>query len=178
MKKILSKSFFNRPTLIVAEELIGKFLIQKQGKNQTAYMIMEVEAYDGFDDRASHAYRGKTVRNEIMFGEAGNWYVYFIYGMYNVLNIVTGEKEYPAAILIRGIEGIQGPGKLTKFLHIDKKLNKKKASPKSGLWVEDKGVVINKKKIKKTPRIGVIYAGPIWSKKKYRFVLETNPRRP
>ncbi|OGY68200.1 MAG: hypothetical protein A3H63_00050 [Candidatus Harrisonbacteria bacterium RIFCSPLOWO2_02_FULL_45_10c] len=104
-----------------------------------------------------------------MFGEAGHWYVYFTYGMHWLLNIVTGPKEYPAAILIRGVAGINGPARLTKALHINKKFDGKKADKKSGLWVEKRGVA--KLKIKKGPRIGVDYAGPIWSKKNFRFFL-------
>ena len=91
--------------------------------------------------------------------------------MYQMLNIVTGPKNYPAAILIRGLEGVNGPGKLTKRLKINKVLNNKKAVPKNGLWIEDRGVKIKKKDIKKSARIGVGYAGPVWSKKKLRFFI-------
>ncbi|MFQ5661961.1 MAG: DNA-3-methyladenine glycosylase [Candidatus Paceibacteria bacterium] len=169
MKKQLNKAFFEEKALKVAQNLLGKFLVIK-GK---AYMITEVEAYDGFRDKASHAHKGKTARNEVMFGEAGYWYVYFVYGMYNMLNIVTGKKDYPAAVLIRGVEEVNGPGKLTKILKIDRKFNKKKAEKKTGLWIEDRGVKIKKKEIKRTPRIGVQYAGSC-AKKPYRFVLIEN----
>jgi DNA-3-methyladenine glycosylase len=175
--KVLKSSFFNRPTLTVAEELLGKFLVRRIGKKTIGFMITEVEAYDGFKDKASHAHRGKTKRNEIMFGEAGHWYVYFTYGMHWMLNIVTGEKDYPAAVLIRGIEGVSGPARLTKFLNIDKKLHGEPARRKSGLWIEDRGIKIPTKEIQKTPRIGVSYAGPIWTQKPYRFVLK-NPGAP
>lgn len=182
MRKILNKSFFRRPTLKVAEDLLGKFLIRKSGKKEISAMITEVEAYDGFDDKASHAHYGKTKRNEVMFGVAGYWYVYFVYGMHNMLNIVTGKKNYPAAVLIRGITTIErqglsigemfdGPGKLTNKLKIDRNFNKKKAEKKTGLWIEDRGIKIEKKEIKKTPRIGVDYAGTC-AKKLYRFVLK------
>lgn len=172
MKKILTKSFFERPTCIVAEELLGKFLVMKKSQKEITLMITEVEAYDGVKDKASHAHRGKTDRNSIMFSEAGYWYVYLVYGMHHMLNIVTGDKDYPAAVLIRGIEGISGPGRVTKHLGISQHHNKKKAELDSGLWIEDRGVKVNKKNIKKTPRVGVEYAGPVWSKKLYRFVLE------
>lgn len=178
MQKILNKSFFRRPTLEVAEDMLGKFLVKKADKKKISAMITEVEAYDGFDDKASHAHNGKTKRNEVMFGVAGYWYVYLVYGMHNMLNIVTGKKNYPAAILIRGISAwekdtkvqIDGPGKLTKFLKIDRSLNKKKAEKKTGLWIEDRGIKIEKKEIKKTPRIGVSYAGEC-AQKPWRFVL-------
>ena len=90
-------------------------------------MITEVEAYDGFADRASHAARGKTPRNAPMWGKAGAWYVYFVYGVHEMLNIVTREEEYPAAVLIRGVEGISGPGRLTKKLAIGRALNGKES---------------------------------------------------
>lgn len=171
MKKVLTKEFFERNTLKVAENLLGKYLVRKVGGKEIALRINEVEAYDGFDDKASHAHKGKTERNKVMFGEAGNWYVYLVYGMHNMLNIVTDKEHYPAAILIRGAGDISGPGRLTKFLKIDKKLNGKKASVQTGLWFEDRGELADKKKIKRTARIGVDYAGLIWAEKDYRFVL-------
>ncbi|KKR46919.1 MAG: hypothetical protein UT90_C0014G0008 [Parcubacteria group bacterium GW2011_GWA1_40_21] len=171
MRKILTKKFFERSALEVAENLLGKYLVRKIGDKEIALKINEVEAYDGFEDKASHAHKGKTERNKVMFGEAGKWYVYLVYGMHNMLNIVTGGKDYPAAILIRGGEGVSGPGRLTKFLKISRKLNGKIASFETGLWLEDRGEIVNKKKIKRTSRIGVDYAGPIWAKKDYRFML-------
>lgn len=134
-------------------------------------MITETEAYDGPDDKASHAHRGKTARNEVMFREAGFWYVYLVYGMHHMLNIVTGKKEYPAAVLIRGAGEYDGPGKLAKALRINRQQNGKKAGRLGGLWIEDRGVSISKRRIQKTPRIGVAYAEE-WAKKPYRFVLK------
>ena len=177
MKRILTKKFFERATLIVARDLLGKFLVRKKGKKEIAHMITEVEAYDGHKDQGSHAHRGETARNKVMFGEAGVWYVYFVYGMYDMLNVVTSPREYPAAILIRGVEGINGPGRLTKKLGITRQLNGKGAVRTSGLWIEDRGVNINKKDITSTPRIGVNYAGPVWSKKPYRFILKKHESR-
>lgn len=171
MRRILDKIFFEKNTLEVAKGLLGKYLIRKIGDKEIALKINEVEAYDGFEDKASHASKGKTERNKIMFDEAGNWYVYLVYGMHNMLNIVTDKEHYPAAVLIRGAGEIDGPGKLTKFLKINKKLNGGNASIKTGLWIEDRGELVDEKKIKRTPRIGVDYAGPTWSKKEYRFIL-------
>lgn len=171
MRKILGKNFFEKDTLKVAENLLGKYLVRKIGDKEIVLRINEVEAYDGFEDKASHAHKGKTERNKVMFGEAGNWYVYLVYGIHNMLNIVTGKADYPAAILIRGAGDISGPGKLTKFLKIDRKLNDEIASVGSGLWFEDRGESVDKKKIKRTSRVGVDYAGPIWAKKDYRFIL-------
>lgn len=169
---ILKEKFFDRPTLAVAKDLLGKYLVRRYRGKIISAMITEVEAYDGLKDKASHASRGMTPRNKIMFGPAGYWYVYFTYGMHWILNIVTGKEGYPAAVLIRGIEGINGPARVTKFLRIDKKLNGKKADKRNGLWIEDRGIRIKPSRIKKSPRIGVDYAGPVWAKKAYRFYIE------
>ncbi|TSC68105.1 MAG: DNA-3-methyladenine glycosylase, partial [Parcubacteria group bacterium Gr01-1014_72] len=90
MGRVLPQKFFNRPTLTVALSLIGCVLVRRRGKRVVRMTITEVEAYDGFKDKASHAHRGETRRNAPMFGEAGSWYVYFTYGMHWMLNIVTG----------------------------------------------------------------------------------------
>ncbi len=172
MKQALKPDFFNRPVVRVAQDLLGKFLVVKNRGKVVALMITEVEAYDGFKDKASHAARGQTSRNKPMFGPAGRWYVYFVYGNHFMLNIVTGKKDYPAAVLIRGVEGIKGPGRLTKRFKIDKNFNNLPATKKSSLWLEDRGVMIKKSEIKKSPRIGVSYAGPVWSKKLYRFWID------
>lgn len=171
MRKILARDFFERDTLVVARELLGKYLVRRIKGKEIAMMITEVEAYDGFEDKASHAHRGETARNKPMFGDAGVWYVYLVYGMYEMLNIVTGRKGYPAAILIRGVREISGPGRLTKSLQISRAQNNKRAVFEYGLWIEDRGIIIPDNKIKKTPRIGVPYAG-VWAKKRYRFVLK------
>lgn len=168
--KLLTQGFFEQSTLLAAEQLLGKFLV-RDGK---PFMITEVEAYDGFEDKASHASRGETPRNKVMFNDAGVWYVYFVYGMHHLLNIVTSVKGYPAAVLIRGVEGISGPARLTKVLGIDWQMNEQKAVPKSGLWIEDRGIIIAKSHIEKTPRIGVAYAGEEWAGKPWRFVLKTD----
>jgi DNA-3-methyladenine glycosylase len=170
-KRILSKAFFNRPTLIVAQELLGKYMVVRKNGKEIAEMLTEVEAYDGPKDKACHAYRGETPRNFVMFGEAGQIYIYFTYGMHWMLNIVTGAKGYPAAVLIRGTDTTTGPARVTKKFGIDKSFNNKKAARSSGLWFEDRGVRVTKKEILRTPRVGVNSAGPIWSKKLYRFVL-------
>ncbi len=174
MPKILTKKYFERPTLQVARELIGCTLVRKYRGKIIRGIITETEAYIGPRDLASHASRGRTPRTEIMFGEATRIYVYLVYGMYYCINIVTEEKDFPAAVLIRGVKigdlHLDGPGKLTCYLHIDKKLNAKKLIKKSGLWIE-KGIGNDKFKIKRGPRIGVDYAGT-WAKKPWRFYIE------
>ena len=187
----LNEKFFNRPTLAVAEALLGKFLVhglprksasglRKSASREVAIMITEVEAYDGFNDLGSHASRGKTPRNAPMFGEPGCWYVYFTYGMHWMLNVVTREADYPAAVLFRGgafvnkkgkLIEINGPAKLTKFLKVDGKFSGLPASTKTGLWIEDRGVAVQKKKIRRGSRIGIDYAGKYWARKPWRFFI-------
>lgn len=171
MRRILKQSFFHRKATEVAPDLLGKFLTLERGAQRMSYMITETEAYDGPLDQASHASKGRTPRTEVMFGHAGHWYIYFIYGMYEMLNIVTGAKDYPSAVLIRGVESIDGPGKLTRDLGISRLLNTKAASSASGLWIEDHGIYIPKTSIARGPRIGVAYAGE-WAKKPWRFVIK------
>mgnify|MGYP003350674178 FL=1 len=171
MPKILDSTFFARPTVAVAVELIGKFLVREREGLQDSHLITEVEAYDGFEDKASHAFRGRTPRNAVMFGPAGVFYVYFTYGMHHMLNVTTGAVDYPAAILIRGVAGIPGPGRLTKALGITREIDRLPAVPATGMWFEDRGVVVKKRDIQRTPRIGIDYAGPRWAGRKWRFVL-------
>jgi DNA-3-methyladenine glycosylase len=170
MRRILGPRFFRRDALTVARGLLGKFLVRRIGKKETALMITDVEAYLGLEDKASHASRGKTERNAPMFAAGGRWYVYFTYGMHWILNAVTGPEGHPSGVMFRGLEGLQGPARLTKALRIGKGLNKKPISRASGLWIEDRGVRVPKSRIKRGPRIGVDYAGA-WAKKPYRFTL-------
>ncbi|MEI9966301.1 MAG: DNA-3-methyladenine glycosylase [Candidatus Moraniibacteriota bacterium] len=169
MPKTLSKAFFNRPSLTVARELIGKTLVRQRGDSIVRLAITEVEVYDGFRDRASHGWRKETPRNTPMYGPAGTLYVYFTYGMHWMLNIATREAGYPAALLIRGAGDIVGPARLTKALAIDKTLTGKPLSRKSGLWIEE-GIRIPGKEVLRTPRIGIKYAGEPWVSKPWRFV--------
>ena len=177
MRKVLRKKFFERKAPIVARDLLGKYLVRQKGARVEAYILTEVEAYDGFRDRASHASRGQTPRNVIMFGDPGHLYVYFTYGMHWMLNVVTGKKGYPSAVLIRGVLGVTGPARLTKKLNINKHQNGLPISRRSGIWFEDRGVVTSSRRIIRTPRIGVDSAGKEWAGKKWRFVLTLPPPR-
>lgn len=168
--KTLPSSFFDRKTLTVARELVGKTLARKIKNKIIRQTITETEAYVGPHDLACHSARGKTERNKIMFEKPGTIYVYFTYGMHWMLNIVTEEKDFPAAVLIRGTKNVSGPARLTKALSIDKNLNGLKLGRKSGLWIED-GKDVPSRLITRTPRIGVGYAGA-WAKKPYRFLLK------
>jgi DNA-3-methyladenine glycosylase len=138
----LPRKFYARPVLIVAKELLGKLLVRKTRDGRIVARIVEVEAYGGSDDPASHAYRGLTERNRVMFGKPGFAYVYFIYGNHYCLNVKAETEGVPGAVLIRAVELIEGielarrnrgvhslkelsngPGKLTKALHISKAEN-------------------------------------------------------
>ena len=181
MPKILSKKFFDRPTVTVAKELIGKYIVRQWRGQRIALRITETEAYDGPDDLASHASRGRTLRTQIMFGEARRFYVYFVYGMHWLVNIVTGPRDYPAAILLRAgsyydpktkrESAINGPARFAKFLNISKTQNGKRADKRTGLWFETRGMKIKPSQIMAQKRIGVDYAGPVWANKPYRFKL-------
>jgi len=106
--KVLQRKFFIRPVITVAKELLGKVLIKKDGNQVLAARIVEVEAYDGKIDKASHSFIGKTKRNEVMFNEGGYFYVYFTYGAHFCCNVVTGKKDHGAAVLIRAVEPLIG----------------------------------------------------------------------
>lgn len=171
---IEAKLFRNENTVAVARQLLGKLLVRRAGAEPvTRRRITEVEAYHGEGDLACHASRGRTPRTEVMFAPGGVWYVYLCYGIHELLNLVTGPEGHPAAVLIRGLEGVSGPGRLTRALSIDRRLNGAPASEASGLWLEDDGFVPRPSQITATPRIGVDYAGPYWAAKKWRFVLSS-----
>ena len=169
--KILTYSFFDRPTPEVAREMLGKWLCRRMSDGAILRMrISETEAYDGHEDKACHAHKGKTPRNEVMFGKAGFWYVYLCYGMHWMLNVVTGPIDFPAAVLVRGCVGIEGPGRLTKAFSISKDQDRMKAGESSGLWIEEDGFAVIDGEVSVGPRIGIGYAGDEWIKKPYRFV--------
>lgn len=141
-------------------------------------MITEVEAYQGEEDLACHARFGRTPRNSVMYGPGGYWYVFLCYGVHEMLNLVTGPEGYPAAVLIRGLQGLPGPGRLTRKLGIDRRFQGAPAVRATGLWIEDRGVAPHTSTITTGPRIGVDYAGPRWASMPWRFVLnEKGPAR-
>ncbi len=174
MPRILPQAYFNRPTLAVARLLVGKYLVRQNGKETIAGKIIEVEAYVGSEDKACHASKGRTARTEVLFGPPGISYVYLIYGMYHMLNVVTERAEFPAAVLIRAIEIdgtlIDGPGKLCRELSIDRSLHQVDLTSRQHIWFEDRGAKVPSKQIGTFPRIGVDYAG-VWAKKPWRFRL-------
>ena len=173
-QKILDRSYFSCSTVEVARSLIGKYLVRNNGAELMAGKIIEVEAYVGPEDKACHASKGRTARTEVLFGPPGISYVYLIYGMYHMLNVVTERAEFPAAVLIRAIEVdgelIDGPGKLCRELGINRSLHRLDMTHGSRLWFEDRGERVSRKQVGTFPRIGVDYAGA-WAKKPWRFRL-------
>ena len=159
-------------TIALARWLLGKTLVRTEAGSVKSQLITEVEAYNGERDLASHARKGRTPRTEVMYQPGGVWYVYLCYGIHEMLNLVTGPADYPAAILIRGVGDISGPGRLTKQLAIDRRFNGRAARPETGLHLEDTGLVVPLRHIKATPRIGIDYAGPVWAKKPWRFYFD------
>ncbi|MCX6300845.1 MAG: DNA-3-methyladenine glycosylase [Bacteroidia bacterium] len=176
--KRLKRSFFIRDVLYVAPDLIGKILVIKSEHDDIQrFMITETEAYRGAEDKACHASKGRTPRTEVMYREGGSIYVYFVYGMYWMLNFVAGEENEPQAALIRGIERHNGPGKLTKALKIDGSFYGEDLTASDRIWVEDTGFM---PEIRTGPRIGINYAGDPWINKPWRYCLNRppNPSRP
>lgn len=178
MNTIISHERFQADDAVVlAPWLLGKTLVcARAGGRVSRHLITETEAYNGADDKACHASKGRTARTEVMFRPGGVWYVYLCYGVHEMLNLVVGPEGFPAAVLIRGLHDVSGPGRLTKQLAIDRKLNGLTTSPASGLHLEDNGIAVPEKWIQIAPRIGVDFAGPLWAKKPWRFTLD--PRWP
>ena len=172
--QILQSRYFNRPTVMVARSLLGKYLVRENGRGTVAGKIIEVEAYCGPKDLACHASKGRTARTEVLYGPPGTAYVYLIYGIYHCLNVVTERAEFPAAVLIRAIEMngllIDGPGRLCRALEIDRSLNRHDMTSRERLWFEDRGMSVKRSEVGAFPRIGVNYAGS-WAKKPWRFRL-------
>ena len=170
---VKAKSLRSTNTTALARDLLGKLLVRHLADGTVARRrITEVEAYDGERDLACHASKGRTRRTEVMFQPGGIWYVYLCYGVHEMLNLVTGPADYPAAVLIRGVAGIAGPGRLTKQLRIDRRLNGAAAAPASGLWLEDDGWRPPARLVRAGPRVGVAYAGPVWAAKPWRFQFD------
>jgi DNA-3-methyladenine glycosylase len=165
----LPVDFFIRDVLEVAPALLGKKLVRQFADGRIErYRITETEAYRGVEDRACHASKGRTPRTEVMFQEGGTVYVYLIYGQYWLLNLVTGTAGDASAVLIRGIEGFSGPGRVGRELQLDKSFYGESLIYSSRIWVEDSEPV---SEIKTSKRIGVEYSGEEWAGKLWRFYL-------
>ncbi len=165
-RRLLS-DFFERDVLQVAPDLIGKYIVRQIDGKRYAYRITETEAYRGEEDLACHASKGRTPRTEVMYGRGGLVYVYLIYGMYQLLNFVTATENVPQAVLIRGVEAVEGPGRVGRLLQVNKDFYGEDLTTSNRLWVEDRGEP--KPKIKTGKRVGVDYAGK-WANKPWRFI--------
>jgi len=183
----LSRSFYNRPTLTVARELLGARLIRIDRGRKLVGLITETEAYISEKDQACHCKAGRTPRTQIMFGEAGHAFVYFTYGNHWMLNAVTEAVDFPAAVLIRAIQPIEGieimskrrsgrdtfgPGKLTQAMGITKSQNEVDLTEtNSGLWIEA-GITVPDKIVTKGPRVGLNKTPEPWLSKPWRFLVK------
>jgi DNA-3-methyladenine glycosylase len=176
---MLPQAFYLRDGVTVARDVLGRVLCRRISAGTVLRApIVEVEAYDGPRDRASHAWPGRTPRNAPMFEAGGIAYVYLIYGMHHCLNLVTGEAGHPSAVLVRAAawtedpRAASGPGKLARLFGIDRALD---GAPLLGpdLWLEE-GSPVPDRAVARTPRIGVDYAGA-WAARRLRFILEGHP---
>jgi len=163
----LSKDFYKQDAVTLAPVLLGKLLCYNVNGKIIKRRITETESYMQYDT-ACHAHKGKTPRNSVMFEPGGLAYVYLCYGIHNMLNVVSGEANDPQAVLIRGVEGASGPGRLTKAMQIDRSLNGIDLTGGT-LWLEDDGAVVS---YKTTVRIGIDYADEVDRLRQWRFIQE------
>ena len=165
----LPRAFYQRDVLEVAPQLLGQHLVRMgpEGRRST-YVITETEAYRGEEDLACHASKGRTPRNEVMYGEGGHLYMYLIYGMYWMMNVVTGPAGTPQAVLFRGIREANGPGKLTRLLGVDRGFYGEDLVSSERIWIEEAGAV---PEYTTAPRVGIDYAADPWKSKAWRFLM-------
>lgn len=162
--------FFALDALEMAPRLLGQTLVRRfDDGSEVRYTISEVEVYRGEEDLGCHASKGRTPRTEVMYHEGGKIYVYLIYGMYWLLNIVTGPADHPQAILIRGCKEVSGPGRLGKALKLDKTFYDEDMATSQRLWVET-DVNLPPQPYSTSPRIGIEYAGQHWGNIHWRFL--------
>lgn len=165
----LTEDFYKQHATELAPLLLGKLICCQIGNKVIKCRITETECYFGENDTACHAHKGKTERTKIMYERGGKAYVYLCYGIHSLFNVVTGEKDFPEAVLIRGVEGFTGPGKLTKHLQIDCRLNGENLITSDKLWLEDDGFEV---KYKADKRVGIDYATEEYRNILWRFILE------
>ena len=169
--KRLSAADYAADAVKTAKMLLGKWLCRRLPDGGIRKMrIVETEAYCGENDTACHAHCGKTDRNAPMYEAGGIAYVYLCYGVHSLLNVVTGRRDCPEAVLIRGVEGAIGPGRVTKLLQIDRTFNREPLASSERLWLEDDGAL--PPRFKSTPRIGIAYATKRDQNRKWRYVVE------
>lgn len=172
------RDFYTKPTLKIAKELLGKYIVRKIGNKKLEGKIIETEAYIGPRDKASHAYQGKiTPRNKAEYLIGGHIYIYLVYGMYWQFNIATSKAKKPECILIRALDSnlgnlASGPGKLCRYLKLDKSFYAEDLTKSKKIWLEDRKVKIKPSQIIATKRVGIDYAGSYWASRKWRFLLK------
>ena len=170
----LGKQDYQRDAVGMAKVLLGMTLCRRlEDGTVLRARIVETEAYFGEEDTACHADKGRTSRTDVMYASGGFAYVYLCYGMHDMLNVVTGPADHPEAVLIRGVEGAIGPGRVTKALQITRAFNRENLVDSDRLWIESDGVSV---RFKATPRIGIGYATKRDQSRKWRFVLCRHPR--
>lgn len=166
----IPKSFFQSDVLDVAPNLLGKIIVRHFENGMVKrYRITETEAYRGEEDLACHASKGRTPRTEVMYHAGGQVYVYLIYGMHWMLNFVSNNAGYPSAVLIRGVKGVSGPGRVGKCLELDLSFYGEDLQNSNRIWLEDDGFIPDK--ILTSKRIGIDYAKE-WKDKAWRFCME------
>lgn len=166
---ILERSYFTSPATLLAPDLIGKILCRKTENGVIRARITETECYFGEEDTACHAHKGKTERTKTMYEEGGITYVYLCYGMHFMLNIVTGPKDHPEAVLIRGVEGANGPGRTTKLMQITTKDNGLSLTEEKGIWIEDDGLKFDRIALS---RVGIDYASEEDRNRPWRYIIK------
>ena len=170
----LGKEDYRRDAVAMAKALLGMTLCRRvENGSVLRARIVETEAYFGEEDTACHAHKGRTSRTDVMYAFGGFAYVYLCYGMHNMLNVVTGPADHPEAVLIRGVEGAIGPGRVTKAFQITRAFNRENLVDSNRLWIESDGVSA---RFKATSRIGIGYATKRDQSRKWRFVLYGRPR--
>jgi len=170
MGKRFKRDFYSQDVLEVAPRLLGQHLVKSNADGSfTSYVITETEAYRGGEDLACHASKGMTPRTRVMFGEGGHVYMYLIYGMHWMMNVVTGPEGVPQAVLFRGLREASGPGRLTRLLGVDKSFYGVDLVHSGQIWIEESG---NSPAYTTGPRIGVEYAGEPWKDMPWRFLMD------
>ena len=162
----IPREIYRQPALLLAPYLIGKLLCRKIGVNIMRFPITETEAYCGESDTACHAHRGMTPRNAVMYEPGGIAYIYLCYGIHNLLNVVAAGEGEPEAVLIRGVIGIYGPGRVTKAMQIGLDLNREDYTASDALWLEDGPAI----PYVATPRIGIDSASEEDRARLWRFL--------
>lgn len=166
----LTEQDYRKDAVTMAKALLGATICRRLDDGTVLRArIVETEAYYGEEDTACHAHKGRTQRTDIMYSPGGFAYVYLCYGMHNMLNVVTGPADHPEAVLIRGVEGAVGPGRVTKALQITLGLNRENLVESEKLWIEMNGAPPTK--YKASPRVGIAYASKRDQARKWRFVI-------